>query len=182
MYSCIYIYRERVRIQIDKTIYIYTYIHMYMCMHIYKCVYIHICMAPSRPQGHAPMFSIATAAHKGDLPLGLSELLGANMFMLCITGGVICLIPAFISPHATAELEQGVSTARLVGTAAIYGLAMGMLGWLVFTSNPTLLKACCLPAVYALYLFMLWCLRDDSAAAVGPGPSARHGQGAGGGG
>lgn len=120
------------------------------------------------------MFSIATAAHKGDLPLGLSELLGANMFMLCITGGVICLIPAFISPHATAELEQGVSTARLVGTAAIYGLAMGMLGWLVFTSNPTLLKACCLPAVYALYLFMLWYLRDDSSTSLAHshGPAA----------
>merc|ERR1740115_65985 len=41
---------------------------------------------------------------------------------------------------------------------------MGVLGWLVFTGNPTLLKACCLPAVYALYLFMLWYLRDDSVS------------------
>lgn len=41
--------------------------------------------------GAPDLFAVATAAETQDLSLGFSELLGSNMCVLCMTGGVVCL-------------------------------------------------------------------------------------------
>lgn len=58
--------------------------------------------------GAPDVFAVATAATKGDLPLSVSEMLGSNMFTLCITGG-FCL---FFWSRCRPEENEDISAAE----------------------------------------------------------------------
>lgn len=120
--------------------------------------------------GAPDIFAVCTAAHKRDLPLAMSEMLGSNMFTLCVTGGIMVLGCYCISAQAQAGhgecLSREVSECRLGCTLGIYFLTMISLGFILMYGQPTLLKAICLPLIYVVYLCMLWYLRNPDEKIV----------------
>lgn len=53
--------------------------------------------------GAPDIFAVVTAGTKGDLPLSVSEMLGSNMFTLCITGGFILFLWSRVRPEENEE-------------------------------------------------------------------------------
>jgi len=61
--------------------------------------------------GAPDLAAVVTAARTNDLSLGLSEVLGANMSIICITGGVVCLMARKVceTPEpASCQAEDGL--------------------------------------------------------------------------
>jgi len=110
------------------------------------------------------VFSVITAAHKDDLPLAVSEMLGSNMFGLCITGSLVTLscwhfkesqIANGTASNKVASSSFPMATKSLVLTVCFYLVMMAALTYVLMQGHPTLLKTCALPLIYVLYVFML---------------------------
>jgi len=122
--------------------------------------------------GAPDVFAVVAAADKGDLPLALSEMLGSNMFTLCVTGSVIalsCGSTCLQSAQGTDPIPMSATFCqRLTGTVCIYFVALSALAYILTRDHPTASKIFALPCLYGVYVFMLWTLRDKKDDALAP--------------
>jgi sodium/potassium/calcium exchanger 6 len=116
--------------------------------------------------GAPDIFAVCTAAGKGDLPLSVSEMLGSNMFTLCLTGGCVILANAVQTKETkeqAAQMNKGDQN-RLCSTIMIYILALTLVGFALMHGTHSIWKALALPCVYVLYLVVLWAWPSSSIA------------------
>lgn len=117
-------------------------------------------------------FAMAAAARADDLPLVLSEMLGSNMSVLCVTGGVLIL-----SSHYKCSRDLDVAKSRdacwavqgnpgrhYVEGLVAYAAALGYLSYVLQQGVVSTGKAACFPFAYVIYLVVLmWNHRLDDA-------------------
>jgi len=108
------------------------------------------------------IFSAVLAAEAQDLPLALSEILGANMFNLCINGGMVILAAAYVlGPQPGEEAQKATEraakaqNARLVIPIGMLVVTICSLGVILFWGHFTMLKALLLPGIYCVYVTLL---------------------------
>lgn len=117
------------------------------------------------------ILTVVTAAQKDDFPLAVSEMLGSNMFGLCITGSLVALTSWYA--RRTTEESSGmaaeeagpdhdkVSDKSLAVTVVFYFLTMLVMAFILLQEHPSVIKTLFVPMVYILYVTMLWWFRDQ---------------------
>jgi len=124
------------------------------------------------------VFAVVTAARNNDLPLAVSEMLGANMFAICVTGSCVALSIWYYKESAAAagqladdemlqqysvETETNtLSNKTLVITVSFYLITVATLAYVLFEGSSTPLKTLFMPFLYMLYVFALWWFRDKT--------------------
>jgi len=114
------------------------------------------------------LFSVGMAAHREDLTLGIIELLGANMAVICVAGGVV-LLAAYREQRM--EMRGAKSIARqtplvdeTMGLSVDAPECMSMVGYLsavvyltgiILDGHVSVAKALPMPLLYLLYLIAL---------------------------
>lgn len=114
------------------------------------------------------IFSAVLAAEAEDLPLALSEVLGANMFSLCINGGMIIVAVAYLAtPQQQDGLEEGAPASlaakrageeqspRLWAPLVMLLATTCVVALVFFQGHFTMAKALALPSLYAVYIAFL---------------------------
>jgi len=102
--------------------------------------------------GAPDIFAVTVAAKKDELPLALSELVGANVFVLCITGGAVILASKYFWPSEGAVHFHGD---RILESVLAYCFVLVVLAIVLLDGSVSTLEACVLPATYLLYVTML---------------------------
>lgn len=147
--------------------------------------------------GAPDLFAVGTAVHQEDLPLGLSELLGANMAVICVAGGAVFLAAhrkqqtdrqkakrkaplandKFVNATETykcdacprdAASEFEVDAPESVSMLC-YLVAVVCLAFIFLTGHVSTAKAFPMPLLYLLYLLVLvWSVHQGKKAEFVP--------------
>jgi len=133
--------------------------------------------------GAPDIFAAILAAQKDDLPLALSEMFGANMFTLCVTGGSVVLACHYYygkqeglgitSPQGFSPMQ---SSRRVYITILFYFLSQAALAWSLMQGPLHISTTMCLPALYGVYLVFLHLDSRKSDIDGSAAIAAAHGQ------
>lgn len=105
--------------------------------------------------GAPDIATVVTAATKDDLPLALSEMLGSNMFTLCITGGVVVSFMWHEVGIADDDRREKTRRQRLIGVYCIFVFALFAVTMNMMQEHPTVSRAVCLPSIYVLFVIIV---------------------------
>lgn len=137
--------------------------------------------------GAPDIFAECQAALADDLPLALSEVLGANMFVLTVAGGTVLLAGRHYAEKGGKTMEA-LPAEALWETFMAYFIALSCHAATLYAGRVTMFRALCLPLIYVLYVIFLVARRrgkddlelepalDVSSGLVGlspPGPKDR---------
>jgi len=102
--------------------------------------------------GAPDVFAATAAANKEQIPLALSELIGSNVFVLCMTGGSVVLASKMIWPSADAIHFH---SDRFLESILGYCMVMVILALVLHDGVVSTVEAFALPCGYILFVVML---------------------------
>mmetsp|Transcript_56784 Transcript_56784/g.88411 ORF Transcript_56784/g.88411 Transcript_56784/m.88411 type:complete len:548 (-) Transcript_56784:52-1695(-) len=127
--------------------------------------------------GAPDLFAVATAAGSQDLSLGLCELLGANMSVVCVTGGSVFLVAWTIRGQASESkrIEEGADSQSDSGdkvefdsvSYAFYIATLLYITAVILHGRLTVQLFVPMPIAYLVYLFLLASRSKDTSGSAG---------------